>query len=231
MAEFYTIPEGLKKFRDDMITWVTNNLNVRVPNTRKINNKTLDKDISLTHTDVGADQVGAAQTAKSEAVTAANQNTTLAVAGCLTEAKAYTDQKVSDEASNRATAISNEAKARADAITQAINTEVGNRDTAIETAKQAAINSANQNTNSLISTVRTEISELKTYTDNLVATETESIINDEVSSYTETWSSRKISGKISDEAAARSTAITQLDNKKFDKANFSYSNGVLTITL
>lgn len=49
-----TILEALVQLRNDLKLWTTNNLNARVPKTRKINNKELSSDVTLTASDVGA---------------------------------------------------------------------------------------------------------------------------------------------------------------------------------
>lgn len=53
-----TILEALVQLRDDLKLWTTNNLNARVPKTRKINNKILSSDITLTASDIGLGNVG-----------------------------------------------------------------------------------------------------------------------------------------------------------------------------
>ena len=195
MATLLPVPDSLQRLRDDLMEWNVNNLKVRVPNTRTINNKALDKDIVLNYEDVGADKAGSAQTAKDEAISIANRNASEAISTALTNANSYTDQQINQEVINRNNAISTEVNNLNNTINQAIATEAKDRNSAIATAKQEAINTANQNTTTLVNNVKTE---LKEYTDNIVQEEVGSVIDDSVTTYTETWSSKKISGMITD---------------------------------
>lgn len=60
-----TILEALIQLRDDIKTWVANNLNQKVSISRKINGKELSADITLTAEDIGADTSGSASAIQS----------------------------------------------------------------------------------------------------------------------------------------------------------------------
>lgn len=66
MADMKSVQEAFEQFKSDIKNSLSACFEKLVPKSRKINNKELRNDITLTYEDVGADKAGSAQAVKNE---------------------------------------------------------------------------------------------------------------------------------------------------------------------
>ena len=137
----------------------------KVPKTRTVNGKTLESDVVLSANDVNADTKGSATNALTEAKEYTDSKltteTTARVDGdttTLNSAKSYTDEKIVDEIDNRITAITNALDSAKTYTNDEISKEISARDNAISNHNLST--TAHNDIRDLVSNLSTKVNTL-----------------------------------------------------------------------